>query len=150
MKKICFFLFMISVTLLWTACGNNAKQETKVSKPLYGTVLSDEAFTSAQKKITDGETKTLNFYMANSYDIMINDSEKIAEIWEMLGKVTAGNVVEEPGIDDGLIVFDFIFEDGSDYMISFLTSEYVYGDDSVYEVNDPKTVRKIIDEAVEE
>ena len=145
-KMISLFLAAVMLTLL-VSCTESPKEEKRIEQPLFGTILADNGFFSAKEKMNAEDLTGLRFYAANSTDVIIEDVAESLNIWELLEKVTAGNAVDEPQIDDGLIVFDFIFNDGSDYTISFLTSEYVYGDSSVYEINNPGSVRAAMEAA---
>lgn len=138
-KTISLFLTAVMLILL-VGCTESPKEQKRIEQPLFGTILADDDFFSAKEKMIAEDLTGLRFYAANSTDVIIEDIADVLNIWELLEKVSAGNAVDEPQIDDGLIVFDFLFNDGSDYTICFLTSEYVYGDNSVYEINNPDSV----------
>ena len=129
----------------WSYANAHAQDMPEINAPagsIFGSIKADGNFLAAVQKFNDGSVESLRYYADNAADLTINDTARIQGIWELLSKVSAGTEVEEPGIDDGLIVFEFSFKDSSTYMVSFLTSEYVYGDGStVYEVTDPDAVR---------
>ena len=147
MKKTLSVILAALMLLLLAGCAEADKEEPRVEQPLFGTILADDAFLAAKEKMTADSITGLQFYVANATEVFLEDPAEILNIWNLLEKISVGNATEEPQIDDGLVVFDFIFRDGSDYTVSFMTSEYVYGDRSVYEVNNPDSVLAAMNEA---
>jgi len=151
-KIVALVLTAVLALGFMTACkkgdSGNSSSGTTLAEFLGG-----EEFDALSKGIIEGKDmpSSVHYFATNSYTDDIKDPAAINDLWTRLTniEIDTSEKIEDPGIDDASILFQFKWPDGREYRFDFVTTEYFKAGDVYYRTKNPDSVNSISKGAVD-